>query len=94
MAGFLRFRKKLADPGYANGLTLAVIALGNFKLDFFAFVQCLETIRLDSRVMNKDVLTRFLLNEAVTFRRIKPFYRSLYQNLQPPMFLKRPYYAA
>jgi hypothetical protein len=42
-----------------------------------AFIERLETGCIDSRMMNEYIRTVFLLNEAIAFSVIKPFYRSI-----------------
>jgi hypothetical protein len=59
------------DGGDVNGRK-TLVGLFEFKLDFVAFAQRLETVGLDLGVMNEDVLSEFLFNEAKTFVVIEP----------------------
>jgi hypothetical protein len=52
----------------------AFIALRNFEFYILAFIQSLKAFALDSAVVYEDVTASFLLDEAVTFGIVEPFY--------------------
>ncbi len=48
------------------------LALDNFKLHCVTFLQCLEAIHADSRVVDENVWPTILADEAVALRVIEP----------------------
>jgi hypothetical protein len=55
----------------------AFIPLLYVKGNSVAFIERLEAGCIDSRMMNEYISTVFLLNEAIAFAVIKPFYSSI-----------------
>jgi hypothetical protein len=53
-------------------------ALANFEFYGLAFIQAAVTLRLNGRVMHKNILTGLALDEAKTLARIKPLHCSLF----------------
>ena len=47
-------------------------ALRNLKLDFLTLFEGLETVALDSAIVNEDVRRAWLLDETITLRIVKP----------------------
>ena len=62
----------LADDNDVAGLG-ALGALLNREFDLLAFIQVFETISLDGREMDEDILAAFASDEAVAFGAIEPF---------------------
>ena len=58
---------------YARRLR-SLVGVSNLELHLFAFSQGSKTLGLDGREVNKDVFTVRLLDEAVSFRVVEPFY--------------------
>ena len=56
------------------------LALLNVKGNPIAFIKGLESGCIDSLMMNKYIRSIFLLNEAVAFAAVKPFYNSISHN--------------
>src|SRR5262245_19406918 len=51
-----------------------LVALNDFKVDNFAFLQGLETIAQNRRVVDKHVLPRILSDEPKAFLVVEPFH--------------------
>ena len=59
-------------------------ALGNLKLHLFSCPQGSKTVTRNAAVMNKNVITTWLLNEPIPLLRVEPLHKSLSQNQLPP----------
>jgi hypothetical protein len=64
---------KLPDLGDLVGLW-TLLPLDHFKLDSVTFLQGLEAFTFDGRVMNEDIRSAILADEAVTLGIIEPFH--------------------
>src|SRR5436190_12486097 len=65
------------------------LAIDNFEVDQFSFLQGFEALPLDARMMDKDVLSSFLSDEPITPLVVEPFHFSTGHNLSPSMFWQR-----
>jgi hypothetical protein len=66
----------------------AFFALLYLKCHLIAFLERLEAGPVDGRVMDKDILPVFLLNEAIAFLLIEPFHSSICHGGNIPSFLQ------
>ena len=66
----------LPDLGDLIGLR-SLLALDDLKFDRVALLQGLEAFTLNGRVMNEDISSAILADEAVTLGVIEPFHFSL-----------------
>ena len=62
----------------------AFCALDYFKLNFLAFLECLETFGLDGRKMDEHIVLTLDGNKAVAFFRVKPFNGACLHYENPP----------
>src|SRR3990167_1549447 len=65
---------------------LAFRPVGDFKLNHLSFIQGLETIPLNRRIVDKDVLARLQFDETVAFLIIEPLHLPLRHSLSPPFY--------
>jgi hypothetical protein len=56
----------------------ALLALGYFEFHALTFRQAAETIRLNGRVMHKNILSALALNKTKAFGVVKPLHCSLF----------------
>ena len=56
------------------------LALLDVKRYLVAFIERLESARINTRVMHKYIRTIFLLDETIAFTTIKPFYNTIRHN--------------
>jgi len=69
------FFERKSNLNYRNvNRSRTFLALLNVKGHPVAFIKGFEPGCIDSRMMNKHIRTIFLLNEAVAFAAVKPFY--------------------
>src|SRR5687767_15649158 len=61
----------------------ALAAINDFEVDDFALVQRLETVSEDGRVVDENVLTRFLSDEPEAFLVVKPLDFTAGHNVSP-----------
>lgn len=62
----------------------ALRAIDNFKANCLTFGQCLKTIPLNGRVMDKNISAIFLSNESKAFGLVEPFNGPFYHPATPP----------
>lgn len=68
------------------GCLPAFRALYNVELYSLSFLQALETVRTDRRVMHEDILAILARDEAVALGVVKPLYCSLFHLVPFPKF--------
>ena len=72
---------KISSPELQKLYVLCLPPLGSFdnvELDSLAFLQAAEAVRLDRRIVNKNILAILPADEAVALRVIEPLNCSLF----------------
>jgi len=66
----------------------SLLPLNNLELNRIAFLQGLKALTLDGRVMNENISSAVLADEAISLAIVEPLYLSLKScHLHPPSFV-------
>ncbi len=68
------------------GCLWALWTIGNFEFYLIAFIKGFETISLDGRKVNEDIISIVSGNKPIAFLLIKPFHTTFGHYNSPPFF--------